>query len=252
MTGVRVRDHQLGSRLMVILALALLTACGGGETDRAETLDPPRPSDTSTTDASDSDGSGDVGADGALSKSELEAALLTLQEMPTGFTLDDSGDDSENTSDDECGRRYEDLSDAGKANVAAKADRDFTKGGGFSTVFASQTLIAYVDEESATERLDSLSALMQECQEFEFEDDGEQYSMQLKPLSFPNMGDRTIAVTVTAASSAVTVDLYLVHTLLGQHGQSIATGGIGGADIELTERMARDGLTKFESALDAA
>lgn len=102
--------------LALVLALTL-TGCGGGDDsdDRARTIAVP-----SSAAAEEPEGNGDK----TLTEAQLEAALLTVPELPTGYTAaaddEDEADDGDTTSPDaDCAERFEELGEAEGSGVAS-------------------------------------------------------------------------------------------------------------------------------------
>jgi hypothetical protein len=157
-------------RLTAILMAALLcfavTACGGDDSDKADTKD------TSSRDTSSSDeGSGGAG----LTDDELEAKLLSASDVGSGWTADtsddsdDESDDDSDESDPECIKQLDEIEEtdsSGSAEITFTAPDDITE--------LSESLDAYApdDVDAAAEEFDKGFDALDDCGEFEMDIEG--------------------------------------------------------------------------------
>jgi hypothetical protein len=225
-----------------LLALAL-TACGGGdaadEDERARTVTAP----SSAAAEREGDNAGET-----LTEAQLEAALLTVPELPTGYKAaaeEEEEDDSETTgTSDECSAKFEQLGEA-EGQEAASAEASFE--GGFGVVL-EQGLESYEDEDTVEQRFDDVVEVLSECQAFSSTgDDGVTTDFTIGALSFPKLGDDTVALAVTGRTPDIDVSINFVVVRLGPNVMSIAQGGLT-TDPAALEQAARKGLEKLAAA----
>jgi hypothetical protein len=226
-----------------LLALAL-TACGGGgdagEDERARTVTAP----SSAAAGPEGDGDGDK----TLTEAQLQAALLTVPELPTGYKAaaeEQDDDDNETTgTNDECSAKFEQLGEA-EGQESASAEASFE--GGFG-VLLEQGLESYEDEDTVQQRFDDVVEVLSQCQAFtSTDDDGVTTEFTIGALSFPKLGDDTVALAVTGRTPDFNLSLNFVVVRLGRNVMSIAQGGLT-TDAASLEQAARRGLEKLAAA----
>lgn len=226
---------------VAVSLLVLIAACGGEEQDvaddRARTLDPPASAEA----PAKPEGDGDK----LLSESELQAALLTVQDLPTGYTVDTSlNEDDEDEPGDECAARFEAL-DEGEVEPAAEADIGYE--GGFGIVL-EQGLSNFEDEDDITAQFDSFSKLAADCPKFTSTDaDGAETQFTVGALSFPKLGDDTLAFALTVETPDVRGRINIAIVQLGRNVMYVSQGGLT-ADAAVLEQAARKGLERLAAA----
>lgn len=175
--------------VIAAVAAALLTGCGGG----------------------DSGG-------GGLTESQLEDVLLGLDDMPDGFSEQQS-DDSDDSDEGFCGADT-------KGDPTASASSDFIKQEGLSVEFISVGIGQYGTEAEADHLMEEFAGVLEDCDETEL--DGNTY--QLEPISAPDLGDETLGMKVTGESDdiEITIELLVIRvqdcTILVQSGGALLTG----------------------------
>lgn len=225
-----------------VLVLAL-SACGGGgdaaEDERARTVTAPSSPET------EPEGNGDK----TLTEAQLQAALLTVPELPTGYKAaaaqDQDDDDSETAGTSaECSDKFEQLGEA-EGQESASAEASFE--GGFGVVL-EEGLESYEDEDTVQQRLDDVVEVLSQCQTFSsIDDDGVTTDFTIGALSFPKLGDDTVALALTGKTSDLNVSLNFVVVRLGRNVMSVAQGGLT-TDPAALEQAARTGLEKLAVA----
>lgn len=185
--------------IFAIALSALLVACGGSD-DTADTVpartassSSPGPAATVTSIASSAatPGATPTPAPEPEPQSEkLTPALLTLDEMPPGWSPSSSVND---TADEDgiCGKP-----DVGLAVASpARADVSFQQGE-FGPFFAYA--IAQYKGSDARKAMDYLKDQLAACAEWtETNDDGTTTTWKLSPISFPKVGDETLVVRMS-------------------------------------------------------
>ena len=230
---------------LAIGAVLVSAGCGDDRPDRAVTVEKP----SATAAAKSTEESPAKAAGKPLTKEQAEAALLTTQDLPTGFSQDDSvldeeGDDTEDTTSPEvCGKLFDAIDDA-NGEPLVEAQRGFT---GSSFTILQQVVASHEKEAAGT--LDAMAGALSKCSEFTSTDaDGVESAFTASSLSFPNLGDKTLAVRMTAESEGIEMTLDVVSIAVGQNSISIFTGGLVPIEGSKLEEVARTAVTKLEKA----
>jgi len=180
-----------GRSLLVAGSLALLIAAGcssDSEPERAETI-------TTTSTAPPADESTTV------PDTELDEVLLTLDDMPPGYTLTGPGEESDNPVCND-----QDVDDIVPNTDSANGDQ-FSAGP--TGPFISSVAARYEDADLANEALDAFIDLLAQCDNMiELPSDQGPITLVLSPLSFNQVGDRTLALrgTSTEGPAPITAD----------------------------------------------
>ena len=242
--------------LAAILAV-LLVACGGGDdkTESPSTEGPASPTAIASTTAVASMTAQDRSEAEAL----LKAATLQLEDLPSGYTLDEERfSTNEETADEQKDNPYaptlEDLNRFGRilsydASYSQEVTADTTSG----TLFVQITSALYQDSDGAAEALDFVR---QQASDPGFADEFEQNfasssgvqvkSATVSPMSFAKVGDDRLAfeMKITAVSPGTDTDLDFVARVVGvQRGRgidSITVLSVGSpSPVEELEDLAR-------------
>lgn len=233
----------------MVAVLALVSgACGGGEepAERADTVDDTAQSDTAR------DQNGDE-ASGAV---DVEQALLTLEDMPTGWTTSpDAGEDDEGAAEFCDGL---DITDD-EADADAEASFEESEMGPFVS-----HAVARFDGAGDT-RFAQLRQAIEECGDFETTDeDGNTLTGRLSAVSFPELGEESLAVRLSGTVTTVAdpdfgeLELPMAGDLVFLRQGDVVTGlfhlaidatafggGGGGLDSTITEDLARKAAEKL-------
>ena len=203
------------NRAAIALAIALLTltsACGGetddapGEQDTQSAQD--TPTAVETTNPSQTPNTAPEPEYDVLPRGDLEAALLTIQDMPVGYSQDPPTEAGTKTF---CDYRTP------FADKATYVDRDFTKGGGMSSELLRVSLRQYESADQSRTAFDALTTALSTCQ-------GEVYEgtkMEYAAMSAPKVGEESIGVRITADGTALLQNFALVGPTI------VGTGGGG-------------------------
>lgn len=193
--------------LLAVVAVGLLLAgCadgGDGEGgDRAETL---REATTTTAAAPTTEPEQVVG--------DLNARLLTVADMPTGYSEGDPFGDGEEGAEDEeddsefCAEAFSTIEDV---EPKQEAERAFKKGEPslFGAAGIEQSLQEMESRQQAEEIFRQIAPVFEKCREFEeTDDDGNTFKGTFSPLSFPKLGDDTYALHMSATGGANGFDI---------------------------------------------
>ena len=220
----------IAAGVLVVAIIVVTMACGGGN-DRATTV-PDQPIATSTPDASDEpeDASEGESESSTVSEDGLSRALLTISDMPTGWTTSPP-----ETDEDEgfCGVEFEST---------ALFDIEVGFQQSVTGPFAGHRLQAFPPGE-AQRSFEAGVERASSCGEFTItNDDGTVNIWQVSPLSFPEVGDDTFAFrasTEVALFGSVTVDLVAFRRGDFISVLAFSVLGFGSPDPELAERLVR-------------
>jgi hypothetical protein len=219
--------------VVVVGAVLAVAGCGGGD-EKAETISAPAaPSSTAQS------------VRGAPSEAQLRSALLTVNDLPTGFKVEPSDNDEDDDAPlDACARRYNDLDNTPETN-APEANRDFSKGIG---TFISQTLAAIPNTTELEHRIREFQAFLSECQTFKLKtSEGKVDTYRISPLSFPKLGDTTFAVSMSVQDSdGFEAEFNLALTRVGKAIQLFLMGGLGAPDTDQVVEIARKGVERLD------
>ena len=235
----------------MVAVLALVSgACGGGEepAERADTVD----------DTAQGETAGDQNDDAASGDVDVEEALLTLEDLPTGWTTSpDAGEADEGAAQFCAGL---DMSDD-EPDAEAEASFQRSEMGPFVS-----HVVGRFDGGEAEKRFAELREAIDECGEFDTTDeDGNTLTGRLSAVSFPEVGEESLAVRLSGTVTTVADpdfgerefpmagdlvffrqgDLVagLFHITIDA---SAFGGGGGGLDSTITEDLARKAEEKVE------
>lgn len=231
--------------LSIVAALAL-GACGDDDdaTDVATTEPAAAPSDgatggeETTDDTTDTvDDTSSVPADttaGDPGSSELEAALISLDDLPEGWTeVPVSDDDGETDPDEGEGTCVEEALDAAGVSIeddAFTAEREFSQGDFGPFLQAS---IGEVGDDQAEQALTSLPVAIEGCDGVA-DPDGTVWTYE--PLDVPTIGDESYVVRLATGEGDEQLQAITAFARVGPHLLFIATLAFGaeGPDVDLT------------------
>jgi len=196
--------------LLTLALLALLTACSGGNSGAS------------------------VGSGGPafrqLSEQQLEDLLLTVDDMPAGYSQNPP--DNGGATATYCGSAPE--------HAPIRPDHGFTKGSGFSTEVASIQLSQYLSADDAARNLGVLRSALGSCKSEVYQGERVHYSQVSTPrLKYPTLGIR------------VASDRYTALIEVAQVGPTIVVAGIAGitnADAKLASAMLTTQVSRYEDA----
>lgn len=239
--------HSLLAVLVAIL-LAVTTSCGGRD-DRAVTIEESDDTD-SQAEQPEAEAPGDS-AGQQLTQKQVDAALLTVGDLPSGWTLgeesDEEDEDDEKIEPSECAELIDSM-DADEENAVAEGDRDFNKGGPFGTLMGV-SISSYEDELDGGKLKDMADAFSQ-CSSFKGTDsDGVVSTYKVAPLSLANIGDDSLALTMTVDSESFTIPINVYLVVVGHNLLTFFNGGIAGADGAQLETIGKLSIKRLEETL---
>ncbi|MDR7253979.1 hypothetical protein J2X46_002969 [Nocardioides sp. BE266] len=235
------------SAAMTVLSLAA-AGCGGDRPERAVTVDPQRSGSTAdSTQEAEVVEAPEAPAGDQLSKAQIGKALLTVSDLPAGWTATpaEEEEESEDTVSPPKCKDVLDALDETSTDAAAEGEANFNKGGPFGTVL-SQTISSYADPVDSS-RVQKIADAFSDCPSFDSTDsDGTVSKVTVSPMSFGNLGDQTLAFAMTLESSAFTVSVNVAYVVIGHNVVAMVNGGLAGADGAQLEKLAKQAITKLE------
>lgn len=182
-----------------------------------------------------------------LTTAQIKPTLLTLDEMPNGYAIDqDASDDSDSGELDsttaECTRLFKALERQDKENAFGKAEINF-EAGDFGP-FVSETVSSF-EGSKIKDQLAILDVALAKCPSFTTtDDDGAKLKFKVEELPFPDLGDQTVAGLITAKEPTfdIAIEFQMVAVRVDQNMVALANFGIGKgmgeADFEEVVRKA--------------
>lgn len=186
-----------------------------------------------------------------LTEDEIAEALLSLEDLPSGWTV------SEDTSEDIAGEATIDnpkceefnaiLEDDSEVEGLSEGDVAFSQGDWGP--FLNQT-IASMEGNEIEKAFSAFSHALSACDGFtETKDDGSKVEYKLQPMSFPDLGDDSLAFTMSADADGFPFELDAVVVRVDQNLVLMASAGIGqGLTGEELEAVVRTAVAKVKDA----
>ncbi|GAB3069298.1 hypothetical protein [Pedococcus soli] len=231
---------------VVVLALAL-TACGNAP-ERAVTVgtESPAAKAAQTSEAAPKP----QGAGDKLDAKQVKAALLAVGDMPTGWAAAESEPEKDDTSTVEpasCQKLFDNMDTSGKKVKAKhKASASFTQGGMLGVQFEEE--VASFDDDNQGDHVEGLGKVLTECSKMTVVDGAERMPMTMTGLSFPNLGDQTLAFRAKAKSEGIEVVIDAVFVAVGHNVVSFTAAGLTPMAGDDMEKVARAGMAKVATA----
>lgn len=194
-----------------------------------------------------------------LTRADLVAALLRVDDLPTGYTLQPSTDTPPDENDtggqgagtEPCSDVFNQLrggEPALSSIAAATAEVEFSKGD--DGPFLQQGLLSSDNRAGLRSAVEAFHQLPAVCGEFTQNDEQGSFTMRLTPAQFPTLGDDTVAVKLDATGrselSNVALGGYLVLIRVGATICILIHFGIPGVDVAETEKVARAAVARLE------
>lgn len=210
------------SKGATLVFLTIVLASCGGEPRQAETIEPQQTARDPTPEQDQP------------SQAELKAALLRLDDLPAGWTTMEQDEQEDSTSF--CRKQ----TPKEKFPPIEEADADFQKAE--HGPFLSHGIGVYEDPDGV---MNYFLQVIQECEEWTDTQDGIETTFTLKPLSFPNYGDRTIALRLVGDSDMFTIEGDVVVWRRDDIVSLIVQLAIGGVDSAQTETFVQKADSKL-------
>jgi len=230
----------------VVLALVLTAACGGdGGEGGGSGRDPGK--------------EGAAGRDKTLTQAQLESALLTLPDFPTGWEVNKQTEAAEDEvsvspgADSECLQKYKNLSSSEKEGSAAVAVANFNAPDGRGGV--GQLLKSYETDADLEKQFEDAAKLVADCQTISSIDkDGARTDLTVGALSLPKLGDDSASFALNGKSSGIDIGINYAVVRVGRTVTVLFHAGfaINTADTAVLEEAAKKAVTKLEAVVAAA
>jgi hypothetical protein len=238
------------SMLAVVVAVVVAgTGACGGRDDRAVTLEEgdgsSQTNDNSAVEAPD-DPVGDE-----LTQQQVNAALLTVADLPSGWTLGEPSEDDDSDDDEispaKCGELVDAMS-ADEQDAVAEGERNFNKGGPFGTLMGVS--ISSYEDEVDSDKLTEIADVFGECSSFKGTDsEGVVTEYKVAPLSLANIGDKSLALTMTVESEGFTIPINIYLVVIGHNVMTFFNGGVTGADGADLETIGKLAIKRLEETV---
>lgn len=233
-----------------------LTSCGSETPQRAGTIDDPSATaDSGSSNKRETDAKAEPDTDAAgrqLSKAEAKAALPRVSSLPAGWSVDPentlTGPDEDDSADDKitperCAVIFEGLEELDAAKPTAEAGVTFTSS--MLGPFLGVEISSY-DEEVPDDRFGQLLSALGSCPKFTVDDGESATPFTVAALSFPNYGDESAAMRMSAASEGMQFAIDLVAIRVGHNIVSVSQMAVGGpAPIKPLQRAAEETMTNL-------
>jgi hypothetical protein len=207
---------------------------GGGGTDAATTDGSAEP-----TGGSAPAGTGDPGR--KLTQTQADALLLSGSDVPDGWTTKAAPPPGEvgTTSPARCVKIFTVLTSG--SGRTARAATSFTESASGRSL--DQTLVSWTKPNAAMAK--TLTSTVKACPSFTRTVGGETTPITAKVVPFPALGDRTVALRLTARSGGVTYQLDAVYVIVGHNQLSFVTSGRAAMSRADLETFARGGTGRL-------
>lgn len=192
-----------------------------------------------------------------LSSKQIKRALLKIEDMPSGYTEDPDLINDEESEEDEISagsKKCEQLMSA--LGSKDRAEKPFGEGEvGFKESdfgpFVGESVISFKGSR-IKEGMGKIRDAFASCKNFETEDkDGAKTKFRVAPMSFPKLGDDTIAVKMSGEepSFGMTFDFNLVAVRVDQNVVMMLNFGIGRAlGGQKFEKLTRLAVERIDAA----
>jgi hypothetical protein len=178
-----------------------------------------------------------------IDEEDLSEALLTISDMPTGWTTSPPDEEEESADEGETFTTVCNVELPRRSLTQVKAEFQKSQLG----PFLQHTITAYPPGEAELFLEDFIDAA-NSCTEWTTAEDDQQFTWRLAPLSFPNLGDETFAIRTSTELELL--GLMEIDTIYIREADVIINIahmaiGISGIDSEQTEVFARLAIEKL-------
>lgn len=166
-----------------------------------------------------------------LTKPQLTSALLSLSQMPAGWSTD-SGSTSSGD------KTFCNYRQPHKAQV--QVFRTFQKGGGLTATVASVGLRQYASASDAAESFAAMEKALESCHKETYQGSVLKYS----PMSVDKLGDTSLGVRIDSDGTTALQQF----TLDGPTLINVGTGGLADVEADTATKLLRDQVDRYEAA----
>lgn len=179
-----------------------------------------------------------------LSAAQAKRALLTLDDMPTGWSQDkpDPADNDDTVTPKRCAAVFDALDGH---DPLAEAEASFSAGDLGPSL--DHTVSSW--PKSQVQALKQITQALQQCPKFtSTSKDGSSATFEASGLSFPNLGDRTLALRLKGKTEGISVMLDVVYIVKGNNAIVLMASGIQPLDGATFEKLARTAISRLDAA----
>jgi hypothetical protein len=179
-----------------------------------------------------------------LSAATAKRALLTLDDMPTGWTQEkpDPDEDDQTVTPKACAGVFDALDEH---DPLAEAEASFSAGDFGPSLEHSVSSWP----KSQSQALKQIGDALRKCPKFtSTSKDSTSVTFEATGLSFPNLGDRTLALRLKGKSDGIGVVADIVYVAKGTNAVVLTTTGLQPLDGATFERLARTAIARLDAA----
>lgn len=202
-----------------------LAACGGTATPTAA-----KPAAPNSSAAAGAASSSPTPQAALLTKAQLTSALLSLSQMPAGWSAEGDSSSGDKT--------FCDYRQPHKARI--QVSRSFQKGGGLTATVATVGIRQYASASDAAESFTAMEKALETCHQETYQGSVLKYS----PMSVDKLGDQSLGVRIDSDGTT----LLQQFTLDGPTLINAGTGGLTNADADTATKLLRDQVDRYEAA----
>lgn len=202
-----------------------LAACGGTATPTAT-----KPATPNSSAAAGQASPSPTPQAALLTKAQLTSALLSLAQMPAGWSTEDDSSSGDKT--------FCDYRQPHKARI--QVSRTFQKGGGLTATIATVGMRQYASPSDAAESFAAMEKALETCHQETYQGSVLKYS----PMSVDKLGDQSLGVRIDSDGTT----LLQQFTLDGPTLINVGTGGLTNADADTATKLLRGQVDRYEAA----
>lgn len=172
------------------------------------------------------------------------AVLLALSDLPAGWSSIPV-EDVENTEEEDPSQPCNQQPRGLVAKSDAEADFQVSDSGPFLS-----HLVEVYNPGDAQKSIDAELASVESCPEWtETDEEGTEYKFQIQPLTFPGVGDQSIAYRVNMEVEGTTVVFDVVMFRRADVAETVVYGAVGSVNSAETERFVLKADAKLKTAM---
>ncbi|MFG1913117.1 hypothetical protein [Kribbella sp. NPDC048928] len=233
---------------MAVAAVCSIAVVGcAGKPERADTL-PGAASESKTTETTKTARQPPtvpaVPKESTLSAAQAKRALLTLDDMPTGWSQEkpDPGSDDETVTPKRCATVFDALGDR---DPLSEAEASFSAGDLGPSL--DHTVSSW--PKSQVQALKAITQALRQCPKFtSTSKDGSSATFEATGLSFPNLGDRTLALRLKGKTDGIGVVVDVVYIAKGNNTVVLIASGLQPLEGATFEKLARTAIGRLNAA----
>ncbi len=247
--------HLTGAIAASVLPALLLAGCADSP-DRAQTIGGSG-SGTSTA-ASSSSQAKPARAGDELTAAQAKKALLDVSDMPTGWSPVPASPSSSSSSSSasssgtikpaSCQKLFDEMDNDSGPEAKVSQEVSFTSGGALGSQL-TETVSSF-EAGDQQDKVGRLADLLTSCPTITTVDSGEKTKLTLTGLSFPNLGDQTLAFRAASTVQGIDVTLDAVFVATDHNVVSITVGGLKSVDGAELEKIVRAGVAKVAAVAE--